>query len=51
MKKLGLSIAFSIIAVFSLNAQTAPDGAELTRLLNDFLAGAGRNDASIHERF
>jgi ketosteroid isomerase-like protein len=32
-------------------AQTAPDAAELTRLLNDFLAGASRNDAAIHERF
>lgn len=32
-------------------AQTAPDAAELTRLLNDFLAGASRNDAAIHDRF
>jgi len=32
-------------------AQTAPDAAELTKLLNDFLAGASRNDATIHERF
>ena len=32
-------------------AQTAPDAAELTKLLNDFLAGASRNDAAIHERF
>ena len=31
--------------------QTAPDAAELTKLLNDFLAGASRNDAAIHERF
>ena len=30
---------------------TAPDAAELTRLLNEFLAGAGRNDAAVHERF
>ncbi|HWW74504.1 MAG TPA: hypothetical protein VNZ44_03860, partial [Pyrinomonadaceae bacterium] len=29
----------------------APDAAELTRLLNEFLAGAGRNDAAAHERF
>ena len=33
------------------NAQTAPDAAELTRLLNEFLAGAGRNDAAVHDRF
>jgi hypothetical protein len=29
----------------------APDAAALTGLLNEFLAGAGRNDASVHERF
>ena len=32
-------------------AQTAPDAAELTKLLNEFLAGASRNDVAIHERF
>ncbi|MBX3293272.1 MAG: nuclear transport factor 2 family protein [Acidobacteria bacterium] len=51
MKKLGLSIAISVFAVLSLNAQSSPDAAELTRLLNEFLAGAGRNDAAVHERF
>ena len=30
---------------------TAPDAAELTRLLNEFLVGAGRNDPAVHERF
>ena len=30
---------------------TAPDAAELTKLLNDFLAGASRNDPAVHERF
>lgn len=34
-----------------LRAQTAPDAPELTKLLQDFLAGASRNDAAIHERF
>ena len=29
----------------------APDSAELTKLLRDFLAGAGRNDIAMHERF
>lgn len=33
------------------NAQTAPDAAELSKLLNDFLAGASRNDAAVHDRF
>ncbi|HEY5884457.1 MAG TPA: nuclear transport factor 2 family protein, partial [Pyrinomonadaceae bacterium] len=31
--------------------QSSPDAAELTKLLNDFLAGAGRNDAAMHDRF
>jgi ketosteroid isomerase-like protein len=37
-----------------LHAETptaAPDAAQLTRLLQDFLAGASRNDAAIHDRF
>ena len=29
----------------------APDSAELTKLLRDFLAGAGRNDIAMNERF
>jgi ketosteroid isomerase-like protein len=33
-------------------AQTAaPDAQELTKLLNEFLAGASRNDPAAHERF
>jgi ketosteroid isomerase-like protein len=32
-------------------AQTAPDAPELTKLLNEFLAGASRNDAAVHDRF
>lgn len=32
-------------------AQTAPDAAELTKLLNDFLAGASQNDPAVHDRF
>lgn len=48
-------VGSSIILLFSLastiEAQNAPDGAELTKLLQDFLEGAGRNDLAIHERF
>ena len=48
-------ILFSAIVLFSitggLRAQTAPDAAELTTLLKDFLAGAGRNDVAMHEHF
>jgi ketosteroid isomerase-like protein len=34
-----------------LPAQTAPDAAELTKLLNEFLAGASKNDIAMHDRF
>lgn len=42
-------VMFTLVAI--AQAQTAPDAAELTKLLNDFLAGAGKNDAGVHERF
>jgi len=46
---------FSAIALASVSgwlaAQTAPDAAELTKMLKDFLAGASRNDLAAHERF
>jgi len=42
-----LALTFVSIA----HAQTAPDAPELTRLLNEFLAGASRNDAAVHDRF
>jgi ketosteroid isomerase-like protein len=32
-------------------AQTASDAADLRRMLDEFLAGASRNDAAAHERF
>jgi ketosteroid isomerase-like protein len=44
------AIAISLMA-FCLQAQTAPDSNELTKLLQEFLAGASRNDAAVHERF
>jgi ketosteroid isomerase-like protein len=51
MKRL-VSAAFLLLFVTgAVCAQSAPDAAELTKLLNDFLAGASRNDAAIHERF
>jgi hypothetical protein len=48
-------LTISIIALmFALNlyAQTTTtDSAELTKLLKEFLNGAGRNDATTHDRF
>ncbi len=51
MKRLSLILVIFAATALSGLAQTAPDAAKLTALLNDFLAGAGRNDAAIHERF
>ena len=36
---------------YALAQPSAPDAAELTRLLNEFLAGASKNDAAAHDRF
>jgi uncharacterized protein (TIGR02246 family) len=44
----------TMMLALSANAQTmlvAPDANELTKLLNEFLAGASRNDPAVHERF
>ena len=49
-----LSFTFLILLLaFSVSAQTssAPDAKELTAMLNEFLAGASRNDAAVHDRF
>jgi ketosteroid isomerase-like protein len=47
-----ISSIFVILALaISLQAQTAPDAGELTRLLKEFLDGASRNDAATHDRF
>src|ERR1043166_472623 len=35
----------------SVLAQTAPDAAELTKILNDFFPGASRTDVAVHDRF
>jgi len=51
MKHLASSILILLALVCGVCAQTAPDASELTKLLQDFLAGAGRNDAAVHERF
>jgi ketosteroid isomerase-like protein len=51
MKRILLSALLLLSVASGLLAETAPDAAELTKLLKDFLAGAGRNDAAMHERF
>ena len=51
-KRLLLIILSAILplSVFS-QSPAAPDAAELTKLLKDFLAGASINDIAIHDRF
>lgn len=50
--KLVLSSSIVLLMLVSgLHAQTAPDAADLTALLKEFLAGASRNDAAVHDRF
>src|ERR1044071_1204287 len=51
MKKLVSSAIWILLVSCGVFAQTAPDAAELTKLLNEFLAGASLNDVAIHERF
>ncbi|HVR71682.1 MAG TPA: nuclear transport factor 2 family protein [Vicinamibacteria bacterium] len=47
-----LSVAIVSMAMAAgLRAQAAPDAADLAALLREFLAGASRNDAAVHERF
>lgn len=43
----------TVIFIFgaSVSAQSSNDAAELKRLLNEFLEGAGRNDVAVHDRF
>jgi ketosteroid isomerase-like protein len=41
----------ALTLALNLQAQTAPDADELTKLLKEFLAGASRNDAATHDRF
>jgi ketosteroid isomerase-like protein len=46
------ALAMALFANFDARAaEPAPAAKELTRLLNDFLAGASRNDVATHERF
>lgn len=51
MKILTWCVVWFLVMVSTAAAQTAPDAAELTKLLNDFLAGASRNDPAVHESF
>lgn len=45
------SLFVVLLSAALVPAQTAPDAAELTKLLNEFLAGASRSDYAIHDKF
>lgn len=51
MKRFFVALSFLVLVAVSVNAQTAPDAAKLTAMLTEFLDGAGRNDAAIHDMF
>src|SRR5262245_23426046 len=52
IKRILLLITVTLVFSGAIFSQTpAPDAAELTRTLNDFLAGASRNDVQIHDAF
>ena len=51
MKRILVTSLSLLLLASALPAQTAPDAADLTKLLNDFLAGASKNDLAMHDRF
>lgn len=54
MKRTIAMASLIMMLALSANAQvaaSAPDAGELTKLLNEFLAGASSNDSSVHDRF
>jgi hypothetical protein len=51
MNKTLLAVLLILISSISTFAQNAADTAAITKLLNEFLAGASVNDAKIHDRF
>lgn len=51
MKRSILTLAVILAASILSFSQKAPDAPELTRMLNEFLAGAGGSDPAVHDRF
>ena len=52
MPRLLLTALLFLLLASPLRVQAAaPDAPELTKLLENFLAGASRNDAAVHDRF
>jgi ketosteroid isomerase-like protein len=51
MRRVLSSAIVALMLALGVHAQSAPDATELTKLLRDFLEGASRNDAAMHDRF
>jgi hypothetical protein len=53
MKRLfsALAVLAALVSAVEAAPAPAPAAAELTQLLKDFLAGASKSDAAVHERF
>ena len=51
MLKISLCLILMLTLAPRSEAQPTPDAPELTRLLKEFLDGASRNDAAVHDRF
>jgi ketosteroid isomerase-like protein len=51
MRRVLSSVFVVLLSASGAWAQGAPDADALKGLLNEFLAGASRNDAAVHERF
>src|SRR4030095_8489540 len=51
MQRVLSAVTVVVMLAVGISAQTSPDAPELTRLLKEFLDGASRNDAAIHDRF
>ena len=50
MNKIAIALVV-LLSSLAAHGQNSGDRAELERLLNEFLVGAGRNDAAVHDRF
>ena len=51
MRRMLSAAILMLMLTLGAAAQTAPDAGTLAKLLNEFLAGASRNDAAVHDRF
>ena len=51
MKRILSTVIAMLMLGPGLHAETSPDAAALTSLLKEFLDGASRNDAAMHDRF